>query len=102
MRLLIDMNLSPRWCAFLSSAGFGTVHWSTFGRADAPDTEIMTFAAEGRKPSVAQIRSDSLSPNDIGQQVVLALHLAEPDLTNGALLTIEPGRSRLRILPLVA
>ncbi|MEF8794358.1 MAG: DUF5615 family PIN-like protein [Thiohalorhabdus sp.] len=44
MKLLLDMNLSPRWTAVLSDAGFETVHWSTIGPNDAPDTQIMAFA----------------------------------------------------------
>ncbi|MDN5872660.1 MAG: DUF5615 family PIN-like protein [Nitrococcus sp.] len=114
------MNLSPRWCVFLAGAGFDAIHWSALGCADASDTEIMAFAAEhedvvltndldfsailaatqGGKPSGVQIRADSLSPDTIGQQVVNALRQGESDLKAGALLTVEPGRSRLRILPL--
>ena len=44
MKLLIDMNLSPRWVNILVDAGFEAVHWSTIGRSNAPDTEIMAFA----------------------------------------------------------
>jgi predicted nuclease of predicted toxin-antitoxin system len=46
MKLLIDMNLSPRWIAFLANAGWEAVHWSTVGRFDAKDSEIMTYAGE--------------------------------------------------------
>ena len=45
MKLLVDMNLSPRWIPFLLDAGCEAVHWSTVGKADATDSEIMTFAA---------------------------------------------------------
>ena len=45
MKLLVDMNLSPRWIPFLLDAGREAVHWSTVGRADATDSEIMAFAA---------------------------------------------------------
>ena len=44
MKLLIDMNLSPRWVGVLMEAGFDAVHWSTLGRSNALDTEIMDFA----------------------------------------------------------
>jgi predicted nuclease of predicted toxin-antitoxin system len=43
MRLLIDMNLSPKWAEFLA-AGFEAAHWSALGAAKAPDPEIMMFA----------------------------------------------------------
>jgi len=44
MKLLIDMNLSPRWVNLPANAGFEVAHWSTLGRSNAPDTEIMAFA----------------------------------------------------------
>lgn len=44
MKLLVDMNLSPRWVGLLINAGIEAVHWSTLGAANAPDVEIMAFA----------------------------------------------------------
>ncbi len=41
MKIVIDMNLSPRWVNVLVQAGFEAEHWSTLGAANAPDTEIM-------------------------------------------------------------
>jgi len=45
MKLLVDMNLSPRWVPFLLDAAHAAVHWSTVGKADATDSEIIAFAA---------------------------------------------------------
>jgi predicted nuclease of predicted toxin-antitoxin system len=45
MKLLVDMNLSPRWVALLNAQDMAAVHWSSLGRMDAPDSEIMEFAA---------------------------------------------------------
>jgi len=39
MKLLVDMNLSPRWVPFLLDAAHEAVHWSTVGKADATDSE---------------------------------------------------------------
>jgi predicted nuclease of predicted toxin-antitoxin system len=39
------MKLSPHWLDRLTAAGLSAVHWSTVGRVDAPDTEIMAYAA---------------------------------------------------------
>ena len=81
MKLLVDMNLSPRWIPFLRDAGWEAIHWSTVGKAGAGDSEIMMFAAANgyavltndldfaailaasgnKKPSVAQIRAQDLS-----------------------------------------
>jgi predicted nuclease of predicted toxin-antitoxin system len=101
-------------------AGLEAVHWSSVGAANAPDSEIMAYAGihgyvvlthdldfsailavtHGEKPSVAQIRADNLSLDAIGAQVVRALLQAESDLEEGALLMIDPKRTRLRLLPL--
>jgi predicted nuclease of predicted toxin-antitoxin system len=120
MKLLIDMNLSPRWEKVLASAEIEAVHWSGLGANDAPDVEIMAFAQKkgyvvlthdldfgailaathGDKPSVVQIRAEDVSPEAIGGPVVAALRQADRQLAAGALLTIEPSRNRLRLLPL--
>jgi predicted nuclease of predicted toxin-antitoxin system len=46
MKLLIDMNLAPRWVNFLTAAGWEAIHWSSIGKATAADSEIMLHAAE--------------------------------------------------------
>lgn len=44
MKLLVDMNLSPRWVGVLSDAGIEAAHWSALGANNAPDSEIMAYA----------------------------------------------------------
>lgn len=120
MKILIDMNLSPRWVDFLSAAGLETTHWSSIGIASALDSEIMTFAAENgyvvlthdldftailaatkqAKPSVVQIRSNDLRIETIGKQILTALTQMQSELTNGALVSIDTFRARIRLLPL--
>jgi predicted nuclease of predicted toxin-antitoxin system len=120
MKVIVDMNLSPRWVALLKGAGVSAMHWSDIGAVSAPDAEITAYAAsndyvvlthdldfsailaatQGEKPSVVQIRSDDVSPDVIGGQVLAALRQMEDELAEGALLTIEPRRTRLRLLPL--
>jgi predicted nuclease of predicted toxin-antitoxin system len=120
MKLLVDMNLSPRWIGVLSDAGFEAAHWSMLGAKNAPDTEIMAYAkatdsvvlthdldfgailaaTHGDKPSVVQIRAEDVSPDVIGKQVIAALQQMASELEAGALLTVEPNRTRLRVLPL--
>ena len=39
MKLLLDMNLSPKWCDVLRGHGWETVHWSTVGAPTAADAE---------------------------------------------------------------
>ena len=120
MRLLVDMNLSPRWVSVLADAGVEATHWSTLGPLNAPDSEIMAFAksnnyvvlthdldfgailaaTQGEKPSVVQLRAEDVSPDVIGNQVVAALHQMAVELEDGALITVDPNRTRLRVLPL--
>jgi len=40
MKILIDMNLSPEWVGVLEAAGWRATHWSSIGKASAPDEEI--------------------------------------------------------------
>lgn len=120
MKILIDMNLSPSWGRALNEAGIEATHWSQVGPAATPDPAIMAYAAangfviltndldfgialaiaERDKPSVAQIRGDDLRPVSIGNHVVRALRQMRAELDAGALLTIDPKRTRLRLLPL--
>ncbi|MDR1933070.1 MAG: DUF5615 family PIN-like protein [Spirochaetales bacterium] len=46
MKILVDMNLSPRWAEFFLQHGFEAIHWSGIGFAGASDTEIMSHAAD--------------------------------------------------------
>ncbi len=120
MKLFVDMNLSPRWVGMLFEAGIEAAHWSTLGARNAPDSEIMAYASvngyvvlthdldfsailaatQGEKPSVVQIRAEDVSPDVIAKQVIAALRQMATELEDGALLTIEPNRTRLRVLPL--
>jgi predicted nuclease of predicted toxin-antitoxin system len=122
VKLVVDMNLSPRWVEYLTARGFVVIHWLTAGAPDAKDAEIIEFArtndyvvltndldfgailavTKGAKPSVVQIRANDVRPEAIGRQIVLALRQVESELVAGALVTILPERTRLRILPLLS
>ena len=64
------------------------------------DFSAILAATHGEKPSVVQIRAENVSPDVIGLQVITALRQMEPDLEEGALLTVDPNRTRLSLLPL--
>jgi predicted nuclease of predicted toxin-antitoxin system len=120
MKIIIDMNLSPRWAGFLRDSGFESTHWSDMGPVDALDPTIMDHAHRtgsiilthdldfgailaatgGNAPSVVQIRAGDLSPSAIGLQVVAALNQSSDALANGALITVDPKRTRLTLLPI--
>ena len=116
MKLLLDMNLSPRLVSALSQAGLESLHWSSVGPPGASDTSVMAFARENgyvvltydldfsailaatqaHKPSVVQIRSGNISP----EHLAIVLRQMTAELENGAVLTIDLPKSRLRLLPL--
>ena len=64
------------------------------------DVSTILAATHGTKPSVVQIRSENLSPTSIGDTLLAALQQMAPELAAGALLTIDPSQTRLRLLPL--
>lgn len=119
MKFLVDMNLSPGWVAFLIEAGFEAVHWSDVGPPDASDFELMGWAAshgcivltndlgfsailaatQRRRPSVVQLRGDILTPPAIGPALLTAVGQAGAELAEGAVLSVDTARGRLRILP---
>ena len=120
MRLLIDMNLSPRGRQAFEEGGFAASHWSEVGAATASDAEIMAYAAErrlvvvthdldfgailaasgGTGPSVVQLRADDTSPEANAGPLLAALRQCASDLDTGALMTVDSRRHRLSLLPL--
>jgi predicted nuclease of predicted toxin-antitoxin system len=120
MKILIDMNLPPRWVQWFANAGWEALHWSQVGSPTASDREIMVWAREngymvfthdldfsallaatqGEGPSVIQIRTQNILPESIGTLVITVLKQYQQELEQGAIMTIEPQRARMRILPL--
>ncbi len=120
MKLVIDMNLSPTWVGFLTSRGFEATHWSTVGAPAAPDAAIMAWArnhncivfthdldfstmlahASALGPSLVQVRTQAVLPEDIGNDVADVLHRHADALVRGAIVTIDEVSSRVRILPI--
>jgi predicted nuclease of predicted toxin-antitoxin system len=120
VKLVIDMNLSPEWVEVLQRHGWDAVHWSSVGNPRATDPEIMAWAraaprvlfthdldfgailaatrAEG--PSVFQVRTQDVTPAHLEPLVVAALRSHEAALQDGALVTVDETRSRVRILPI--
>jgi predicted nuclease of predicted toxin-antitoxin system len=123
MKLLVDMNLSPLWVEAVKAHGRRTaLHWSEIGAHDALDTYIMAYAREhscvvitcdldfgailaatnAQLPSVVQVRADDVRPSVIAASVLRALDQFEAEIRAGALLTVEPERARVRLLPFVS
>ena len=119
IKILIDMNLSPKWVNVFTAEGWEAVHWSEVGAIDAQDQVILKQAknnnfivfthdldfgallaaggAEGS--SVIQIRTQNVTPEAIGKLVTDAIRQFMEELVRGALISVNPRRSRARILP---
>ncbi len=107
MNLVIDMNLSPDWDAFLTRAGFLCVHWSDEGPPDATDADFLRWTVEneyvvvtadwdvsaqsktGRPgPAVIVLGKGILTPDHLGNAVVAAIRQSEKELRAGAVISV--------------
>jgi predicted nuclease of predicted toxin-antitoxin system len=122
MRILVDMNLAPAWVAVLQRAGIEAVHWSSVGDPRAADETILRWARDHRYvvfthdldfgallartyalgPSVLQVRTQDVFPDYLAPLVLTALQRHSAVLERGALVTVDAGRARARVLPLKA
>jgi predicted nuclease of predicted toxin-antitoxin system len=120
MKFIVDMNLTPKWVRELAGNGWEARHWASIGQSNAADIHIIDYAranhcvivtqdldfgtilseSGSHKPSVVQIRAKDTSPETIGPRVIAAIFGATQELSAGAFLSIDPVRSRLRVLPM--
>ena len=120
MKLVIDMNLSPDWVAALRERGWAAEHWSRIGDPKAPDPDILAWAAAhdrvlfthdlhfgallaasgGTCPSVIQLRTQDVTPSVMLETVCAVLEQQRDHLERGALISVDPARARVRLLPL--
>lgn len=120
MKLLVDMNLSPQWVLRLEKEGIEAVHWSSVGSKDAPDSALMEYAAQNGyviftrdldfgallyasqqcSPSVIQLRDEQALPETMSPVLAAALKQMRAELEQGAFLTLDAKRCRVRLLPM--
>jgi len=120
MNIVLDMNIPETWEHFLNRAGHDAIHWSRIGDIRADDDTIMEWARDhgyvvfthdldfgsllfttnAADPSVLQLRVQHIVPDVVGNAVLEALVTAADALKSGALVTIDPRRHRIRLLPL--
>lgn len=120
MKILIDMNLSPRWVEAFRHSGWAAEHWSTVGDPRAPDAEVLAYArregfvlfthdldfgailaaggADG--PSVIQMRTQDVTPDACGALLGEVIQNHRTELEAGALVVVQQDRLRIRVLPL--
>jgi predicted nuclease of predicted toxin-antitoxin system len=120
MKIVLDMNIPEVREEFLRNAGHEAIHWSRIGDIRADDDAIMAwarehghvvfthdldfgsllFATNAAAPSVLQLRVQHIVPDVVGDAVLETLITAADSLNSGALVTIDPRRHRIRLLPL--
>lgn len=120
IRILIDVSLSPAWSGTFSAAGLESAHWSSVGDPRATDRAIMGWAVDNgyivfthdldfgtliavtraHGPSVIQVRAQDVLPESLGTVVISAILRFRAELEAGALISLDPARARLRMLPI--
>ena len=101
LKLLLDLNLSPLWVAAFEARGYEAAHWSRIGDPGAPDRDILEWArsegyvvfthdldfsrllalTQAEVPSVVQLRSQSVLPDEIGTLVFATLRRSETTIS---------------------
>ena len=119
MKIIIDVNLAVRWANMLSDKGIEAVHWTSIGAGSAPDIEIMFYARQNgysvftndldlsailvstraSSPSVIQIRAEDTRPEANLERVTNVLIKYSSAIEQGTIITIDPNKTRLHILP---
>ena len=126
MRVLIDMNLTPRWVGYLIEAGHEAVHWSAAGPVRAKDSDICDYSRrhgyvlltnDGENsrrcrspwpspdtreagPSVILLRGEPLVPESRGAALLRAMQVCEEEISRGPIVTLDwSDRPRARVLP---
>ena len=121
MRFLIDSALSPALAALLQQSGHDASHVRDLGLQHADDEVIFERAAaehrivvsadadfgtllamrSSRRPSVIQFRGEgSRKPEALARTLLANLPQLVDALDNGGIVTFEPARVRVRLLPI--
>jgi predicted nuclease of predicted toxin-antitoxin system len=121
MKFLIDNALSPALAGPLEQAGHDAIHVRSIGLQHAEDDVIFERAAaerrilvsadadfgtllavrSSRQPSVIQFRGEgSRKPDALARTLLANLPQLVDSLENGCIVTFEPARVRVRLLPI--
>ncbi len=121
MRVLIDMNLTPRWVGYLTQAGHEAIHWSTAGPVLAKDREICEYCRRRgyalqrmtliflrflhirakRRRVLFSCGVNHSCRKSRGAALLRAMEVCQEEITRGAIVTLDwSDRLRARVLPL--
>ncbi len=121
MKLLLDQGLARSAATLLRQGGIDAVHVGEIGLSTANDDEILQKGREeGRvivtldadfhsllafsgavSPSVIRLRIEGLKGPKSAQIIKEVIRRSNLDLADGALVTVQPGRIRIRRLPIL-
>jgi predicted nuclease of predicted toxin-antitoxin system len=122
MRLLLDQGLPRSASSLLTQQGIDTIHVSEIGMSKAEDIEILKKAQEEKRivitldadfhsllalnnfsaPSIIRIRIERLRALALSELILDVVHQCQNDLVQGAAVTVESNRIRIRRLPLIS
>lgn len=122
VQLLLDQGLPGSTASLLRETGIDAIHAAEIGLSTAEDTEILQKALEEERivvtldadfhallalnestsPSVIRIRIQRLKAQGMTDLLVRVINECEEDLLQGAVVTVETSRIRVRRLPLLS
>ena len=120
IKLVVDVSLPPAWVDVFVAYGWPAVHWTSVGNPRPTDRVVMTWAREhvhvvfthdldfgtllaltrASGPSVIQVRSQDVLPEHLEQIVITTIRRYESQLQEGALVTVDESRGKVRLLPI--
>lgn len=121
MKLLLDQGLPRSANYLLTEAGIDTTHVSDLSLSDADDQEILQQARENDQiivtldadfhtllalsqvssPSVIRVRIERLRAQALADLILRVTDECRVELQQGAVVTVEQTRFRMRRLPLI-
>ena len=120
MKLLLDQGLPRSSASLLRSAGLDAVHTGECGLSTATDMEILEVGraqqrcvvtldsdlhtivvlSGWKEPSVIRVRIEGLRAEGMARLIAQTIDLCSQDLEEGALVSVEEQRVRVRSLPI--
>ncbi len=122
MKLLLDQGLPRSAAKLLREANIDTLHLGEIGMSATKDLEIIQMAAQEERivvtldadfhtllalddaisPSIIRIRIQRLRAQALVDLLLTVINECKKDLEQGAAVTVEPNRIRIRRLPLIS